>query len=154
MSKKKDTIFHLDAQTGEISTEPPGDPVLINARHLQLCLLTKYDANGWDYTAEHINIADINVLVGNLPKYSPHGGTVHINYDEAIKKTYKHILKETREGNRNRCPFCGSEDVRPREDWTGAFVQCKHCGATGPRTSSTEEAKKAWRKRTWQKKRH
>lgn len=23
MSEKKDTVFHLDAQTGEISTEPP-----------------------------------------------------------------------------------------------------------------------------------
>ena len=128
--------------------------MLINARHLQLCLLTKYDANGWDYTAEHINIADINVLVGNLPKYSQQVGAVHINYDEAIKKAYKQIVKETREGNRNRCPFCGSEDTRPRESMGGWWIQCKHCGTTGPVTASKDDAIKAWRKRIWQKKKH
>lgn len=152
--KVKEVPIFIDSVTGEIS-EKPQDPVLINARHLQNCLLTKYDANGWDYTTDHISITDINVLVGNLPKYSQQAGAVHINYDEAIKKAYKQIVKETREGNRNRCPFCGSEDTRPvkptKEEW---LLWCKGCGATGPVGKSEEEARKAWRKRTWQKKKH
>lgn len=151
--KVKEKPLFLDSITGEISNEP-GEPVLINARHLQLCLLTKYDANGWDYTAEHINIADINVLVGNLPKYSQQAGAVHVNCDEAIRKAYKQIVKETREGNRNRCPFCGSEDTRPREGMEGWWIQCKHCGATGPVAASKDDAKRTWRKRTWQKKKN
>ena len=152
--KVKEKPLFLDSITGEITDEPQ-EPVLINARHLQHCLRTKYDANGWDYTAEHINIADINVLVGNLPKYSQQGGAVHINCDEAIRKAYKQIVKETREGNRNRCPFCGSEDIKPikvRQDVQ--YMYCERCAASGPMGSSEEEARKLWRKRIWQKKKH
>lgn len=151
--KAKEKPLFLDSITGEIS-DTPQEPVLINARHLQHCLLTKYDANGWDYTAEHINIADINVLVGNLPKYSQQAGAVHINYDKAIKKAYKQIVKETREGNRNRCPFCGSEDVRPRYAASGWYTECGRCRATGPVAASKDDAKRTWRKRIWQKKKH
>jgi len=151
--KVKEIPMFIDSVTGEITDEPQ-EPVLINARHLQHCLLTKYDANGWDYTAEHINIADINVLVGNLPKYSQQGGAVHINCDEAIRKAYKQIVKETREGNRNRCPFCGSEDIRPTKSVIGYWMACGSCGVTGPTAPTEKEARKLWRKRIWQKKKH
>ena len=152
MSKKKDTVFYLDAQTGGILTEPPERPVWIDGRHLDRTIRDYYDVMGWDHEEPHLDVEDVAIFIEEEPEYVQ--GPVHLNYDGVYKRVYKQILKETREGNRNRCPFCGSEDVRPREDWTGAFVQCKHCGATGPRTSSTEEAKKVWRKRIWQKKKH
>jgi Lar family restriction alleviation protein len=152
MSKKKDTAFHLDALTGEISTEPPGDPVLINARHLDRTIRDYYNVMGWDTEAPHLSARDMATIIEAEPEYVQ--GPVHLNYDGVYKRVYKQLLKETREGNRNRCPFCGSEDTRPRESMGGWWIQCKHCGTTGPVTASKDDAIKAWRKRIWQKKKH
>jgi len=153
MSKKKDTVFYLDALTGEISTEPPGDPVLINARHLDRTIRDYFDGNGWDYQARNLTAEDVAVFIEEEPEYVQ--GPVHLNYDGVYKRVYKQILKETREGNRNRCPFCGSEDIKPirvRQDVQ--YMYCTRCAASGPMGSSEEEARKLWRKRIWQKKKH
>lgn len=152
MSKKKDTVFYLDAQTGEISTEPPGDPVLINGRHLDRTIRDYFDAHGWGYMERRLGAEDVAIFIEEEPEYVL--GPVHLNYDGVYKRVNKQILKETREGNRNRCPFCGSEDTRPREGIEGWWIQCKHCGATGPVTASKDDAKRTWRKRIWQKKKH
>ena len=79
-------------------------------------------------------------------------GPVHLNYDGV----YKQILKETREGNRNRCPFCGSENIRPIKSIISCscWMICLNCGGTGPTAPTEKEARKAWRKRIWQKKKH
>ena len=152
MSKKKDTVFHLDALTGEISTEPPREPVLINGRHLDRTIRDYFNFMGWNYEEPYLSAEDMATFIEEEPEYVQ--GPVHLNFDGVYKRVYKQILKETREGNRNRCPFCGSEDTRPREGMEGWWIQCKHCGATGPLAASKDDAIKAWRKRIWQKKKH
>ena len=153
MSKKKDTVFHLDALTGEISTEPSGDPVLINGRHLDRTIRDYFDFMGWNYEEPYLGAEDVATFIEEEPEYVQ--GPVHLNYDGVYKRVYKQILKETREGNRNRCPFCGSEDTKiirgGLNEW---WMFCKRCGATGPQGTSEKKARKLWRKRIWQKKKH
>lgn len=152
MSKKKDTVFHLDALTGEISTEPPERPVWIDGRHLDRTIRDYYDVMGWDTEAPHLSAMDMATFIEEEPEYIQ--GAVHLNYDGVYKRVYKQILKETREGNRNRCPFCGSEDIRPIKSVIGYWMACGNCGVTGPTAPTEKEARKAWRKRIWQKKKH
>lgn len=152
MSKKKDTVCYLDAQTGEISTEPPGDPVLINGRHLDRTIRDYFDGNEWNYMERKLGADDVAIFIEEEPEYVL--GPVHLNYDGVYKRVYKQILKETRERNRNRCPFCGSEDIRPTKSVIGYWMACGNCSATGPTAQTEKEARKAWRKRIWQKKKH
>lgn len=152
MSKKKDTVFYLDAQTGEISTEPPERPVWIDGRHLDRTIRDYYDVMGWGHEEPHLDVEDVAIFIEEEPEYVQ--GPVHLNYDGVYKRVYKRILKETRENNRNRCPFCGSEDTRLRESRGSWWIQCKHCGTTGPVAASKDDAKRTWRKRIWQKKKH
>ena len=152
MSKKKDTVFYLDAQTGEISTEPPGDPVLINGRHLDRTIRDYFDGMGWDYEDQKLGAEDVAIFIEEEPEYVQ--GPVHLNYDGVYKRVYKQILKETREGNRNRCPFCGSEDLLSMNTCLGSWILCNNCKAGGPMAKTEKEAWKLWRKRIWQKKKH
>ena len=152
MSKKKDTVFHLDALTGEISTEPPREPVLINGRHLDRTIRDYFNFMGWNYEEPYLSAEDMATFIEEEPEYVK--GPVHLNFDGVYKRVYKQILKETREGNRNRCPFCGREDIKPIKSSIGYWMACSNCGVTGPIAPTEKEARKAWRKRIWQKKKH
>lgn len=152
MSKKNDTVFYLDAQTGEISTEPPERPVWIDGRHLDRTIRDYYDVMGWDHEEPHLDVEDVAIFIEEEPEYAQ--GPVHLNYDGVYKRVYKQILKETRDGNRNRCPFCGSEDVKATKVINDFAVLCYNCGANGPYAPTEEKARKLWRKRIWQKKKH
>ena len=95
---------------------------------------------------------DVAVFIEEEPEYVQ--GPVHLNYDGVYKRVYKQILKETREGNRNRCPFCGSEDLLSMNTCLGSWILCNNCKAGGPMAKTEKEAWKLWRKRIWQKKKH
>ena len=47
------------------------------------------------------------------------------------------------------CPFCGSDDVDPRESMRETFhwVLCERCGARTGEFHSEEEAIEAWNRR-------
>lgn len=67
-------------------------------------------------------------------------------------------LKEGMRGDdpRDACPFCGANtQVVHKEKWCTPFadfeyrnsVECRDCGAIGPRAISLEEAYERWRER-------
>jgi formate dehydrogenase maturation protein FdhE len=35
------------------------------------------------------------------------------------------------------CPYCGSDQVEPRETWGKRYVYCNDCNATGPTTNQS-----------------
>ena len=77
---------------------------------------------------------------------------VHINIEKAYKDAVKAIKKELKKQDADLCPFCGNKGTHLEDLRTGAYwMTCNRCGATGPATSTKEEAKKAWRKRAWKK---
>lgn len=45
------------------------------------------------------------------------------------------------------CPFCGSEDVEPREDWQLVYILCNTCLARGPEQIDTIVAIGDWNQR-------
>lgn len=47
-----------------------------------------------------------------------------------------------------RCPFCGSDELREVRTRVFFYIACPRCFSTGPMCEEVEEAWKAWNRRS------